>query len=97
MPHVDALSRNPVGDNAVESPTCLDVLAIESTEQDWIVTVQSADEEVKRIRKILSDPGSEHVIEIHKNYRLKNGRVYRALGDELRWLVPKGVRFQILK
>lgn len=55
MSHVDALSRNPVGDGVMESPVCLDVLTIENTEQDWIVTVQSADDEVRRIKETLSD------------------------------------------
>lgn len=36
---------------------CLDVLAVENNEQDWIVTVQSADDEVIRIKEILSGFG----------------------------------------
>lgn len=61
------------------------------------MTVQSADDEVKRVREILSDPESEQVMDIHKNYKLKNGRVYRIVGEDIKWLVPKGVRWQILK
>ncbi|KAG6439129.1 hypothetical protein O3G_MSEX000509, partial [Manduca sexta] len=97
MAHVDALSRNPVEGNEPELPERLDMLSIETTEQDWIVTVQSADEEVKKIKEILSDPDSKQVMDIHKNYRLKNNRVYRVVEDEIKWLVPKGVRWQILK
>lgn len=97
MSHVDALSRNPVGDSEIDSPMCLDVLTIENTEEDWIATVQSADDEVKSIKETLSDPGAEQIMDVHKNYKLKNGRVYRIVGDDIKWVVPKGVRFQILK
>ncbi|CAH2229081.1 jg21182 [Pararge aegeria aegeria] len=97
MSHVDALSRNPVGDGEMETPTYLDVMTLENGEEDWIVTVQSADEEVKKIREILSSPNTEQIMDIHKNYKLKNNRVYRIIGEDIRWLVPKGVRWQILK
>ncbi|XP_045539290.1 uncharacterized protein LOC123722212 [Papilio machaon] len=95
MPHVDALSRNPVETPQAENHT-LDVLVVES-EQDWITTVQSSDEEIVRIKDILSNPETENVAEIYKNFKLKNGRVYRIIGDEIRWVVPKGSRWQILK
>lgn len=97
MSHVDALSRNPVDGSESEPSTCFDVLTIETCEQDWIATVQSADEEVRKIKETLSDPGSEQMMDIYKNYKLKNNRVYRIIGDEIKWLVPKGVRWQILK
>lgn len=96
MSHVDALSRNPI-DGGEPELTCFDVLTIENGEQDWIATVQSADEEVRKIKETLSDPDSEQVMDIHKNYKLKNNRVYRIVGDEIKWLVPRGVRWQILK
>lgn len=95
MAHVDALSRNPIEANSSESHI-LDVLAVES-EQDWITTVQSADEEVTRIKNILSDPNSEQVADINKNFKLKNNRVYRVVGNELKWVVPRGARWQILQ
>lgn len=97
MSHVDALSRNPVDTIESDCSTRLDVLAVEKGEQDWISTVQSADEEIKKIKEILSDPNSEQLLDIHRNYKLKNNRVYRIVGDEIKWLVPKGVRWQILK
>lgn len=97
MTHVDALSRNPVNDSETEPVTCLDVLAIEHCEQDWIATVKSANEEVKKIKEILSDSDSEHVIDIHNKYKFKNNRIYRIVGDEIKWIVPKSVRWQILK
>lgn len=96
MSHVDALSRNPVEDSSGESHV-LDVLVVTETQQDWISTVQSADDEVKRIRSILEDPKSAQAADIIKNYTLKNNRVYRLVKDQMKWLVPKGVRWHILK
>lgn len=97
MSHADALSRNPV-DIASSESHVLDVLQnIQTSEQDWIMTVQTADEEVRNIKSILSDSKSAEVADIHKNYQLKNDRVYRIVNDELKWLVPKTVRWQILK
>lgn len=96
MTHADALSRNPVS-NPVSEQHVLDVLPIQESEQDWISTVQSADEEVKKIKEILSDPSVEEAMDVHKNYKLKHDKVYRIVGDELKWLVPRGVRWQILK
>lgn len=98
MAHADALSRNPV-DTATDDLHVLDVLQIQrvANEQDWITTVQMADDEVRKIKHVLSDPGSSDIAEVHKNYKLKNDRVYRIVNDEIKWLVPKGVRWQILK
>ncbi|KAL4709308.1 hypothetical protein ACJJTC_013368 [Scirpophaga incertulas] len=79
--------RNPISETGLDPPTTFDVLAIENCEQDWIATVQSADEEVKKIKETLLDPDSRQVMDIHKNYKLKNNRIYRMVGDEIKWLV----------
>lgn len=99
MAHADALSRNPVGEAIAEEHCILDVLETES--EDWITTVQSSDEEVARIKQILSDPNSDEVINVITHFKLKDGKVYRLVGPEgeksMRWVVPKGVRWQIAK
>lgn len=97
MSHVDALSRNPV-DEAREETYILDVLTIGT--DDWITTFQSNDPEIQSIRDILSDLKSVKVVDVIKNCRLKTGKVYRIVGeseDDIRWGVPKGVRWQIAK
>lgn len=95
MVHVDALSRHAIPGPASEDRV-LDILLVNS--EDWIATVQDNDDEIKQIKNVLSDPDSEKVVDIIKNYKLKNGRVYRIVGpDMLRWVVPKGVRWQILR
>lgn len=87
MAHVDALSRGPVLD---------DILSVKL--DDWVSTVQSADCEVKRIKYVLEDPETSKIAAIHKEYQLKNGRVFGILKDgALRWVVPWGVRWQVLR
>lgn len=89
MNHVDALSRNPL--NICEhSVNCV-------SESDWIVTVQGADSEIQRIIDVLKDPNSNDTTEIKLNYKLKNGKLFRITPDGDRWVVPKGVRWQIVK
>lgn len=95
MSHVDALSRAPL-DTKLEDLHVIDVLNV--TTEDWISTVQSSDDEVRRIKEILTDPDTPNVVDTFQNYKLKNGRVYRIVADNtLRWVVPRGSRWQIVK
>ncbi|CAH2208856.1 jg14098, partial [Pararge aegeria aegeria] len=89
MGHVDALSRNPIADKEV-----LDILNIDS---NWIVTVQQSDPELQRIVNILNDPETKNLAELKNNFIVKRGLLYRNTSDGERWVVPKGVRWQILK
>ncbi|KAG6462530.1 hypothetical protein O3G_MSEX013320 [Manduca sexta] len=95
MAHVDALSRGAILEE--QQPTSiLDILSVKI--EDWITTVQSADDEVRRIKNIIQDPETSKIAAIHKEYQVKNGRVYRVMeNEEIRWVVPRGVRWQVLK
>ncbi|XP_011699344.1 PREDICTED: uncharacterized protein LOC105456757 [Wasmannia auropunctata] len=78
MAHVDALSRNLVIElNANIDECALDVLQIDVT--NWIATVQSADEEIGKIKEILEHKEVGHMIDVHKNYKIKGGHVYRQV------------------
>lgn len=94
MNHVDALSRNaiPIAD---EPEPVFDVLAVET--EDWLTTIQGVDEEVQRIKRILEDSETPKISDVYQNYRLKNGKVYKVVDSQLKWLVPKGFRWQLLK
>lgn len=94
MMHVDALSRNPV-DPAIPESHVIDVLNIET--ENWLSTAQSVDDEIVSIKNILENVDTEKIADIHNNYKLKNGRVYRIVDGNLRWAVPKAMRWQILK
>lgn len=89
MAHVDALSRNPPRETVHKVNNV--------SETDWIVTVQDSDPEIQRIINILNDPNLEDVIDIKANYKLKNNKLFRVTNDGDRWVVPKGVRWQIVK
>ncbi|KAG7309482.1 hypothetical protein JYU34_005450 [Plutella xylostella] len=94
MTHVDALSRNAIPSDD-EPQTVFDVCNIET--EDWLATMQSIDEDILRIKRILEDPETNNVVDAHKNYKIKNGKLYRIVGDELKWVVPRGFRWQLLQ
>lgn len=95
MSHVDALSRNPQPSEMIQNDTSPLVLSI--TQEDWLLSIQLDDSELKRVRAILEDKNLSDVIEIKKNYEIKNNRLYRKINDQLKWVVPKSARFQICK
>lgn len=93
MEHVDALSRNPPPASSETSRRNVMVV----TQTDWLSTVQSADTEIQRKISILNDPESEDIVDVRNNYVVRNGKLYRKTDQGDRWVVPKGVRWQILK
>lgn len=106
MGHVDALSRNPILDDGDNFNTDIDVtdqcpkvLAISG--DDWLHTLQLGDSELNRIRDILtSDLDVEGLKQIRDNYIIKDNKLYRVIdGDKekLRWVVPKGARWQLCR
>ncbi|CAK1599605.1 unnamed protein product [Parnassius mnemosyne] len=90
MSHVDALSRSPVK----YDENFVDVCTIDS---NWISTVQQSDSELQRIVNILEDPNTSNLLEIKNNFVVKRGLLYRKTQDGDRWVVPKGVQWQVLK
>ncbi|KAL0902042.1 hypothetical protein ABMA27_000009 [Loxostege sticticalis] len=96
MAHVDALSRAPVAELTSRTDThVIDVLQVEV--KDWVATVQSNDEEIKRIRNILLDDETKFVADVRNNYLVKGEHVYRILDGGIRWVVPRSVRWQVLR
>lgn len=93
MKHVDALSRNP---STTEQPNEESVFNI--TPSDWVLSGQLTDEKVKEIYQILQKPPEdEYSRNIYKNYALGEGRVYRITARGLQWVVPRGMRNQVVK
>lgn len=100
MSHVDALSRNPVEASDVQDPVRFpEVMAI--SEEDWLLTLQLGDPELRRIRDIVStDLDSKGLDYIRNNYVIKDNKLFRCLDEEkskLRWVVPKGARWQLCR
>lgn len=89
MCHVDALSRNPIPST--------EELQVRQIDTKWIATVQHNDLELQRIIQILNDRNNDNIIEIKNNFLIKKGLLYRKTENGDRWVVPKGVRWQVLK
>lgn len=92
MGHVDALSRNPIGEY-------LHISAIDITEGDWIVAAQMQDDQLNIIRKILKDKiVNKSTKQYFENYEINNDKIYRKQeGHKPLWVVPKACRWQICK
>lgn len=90
MQHVDALSRNPV--LPANDHEELDILQISTS--NWLHTVQMTDIRLKRIKTILG-MSAEDLKDITKNYVLRDDKLYRRVGNKLKWVVPDGARWRI--
>lgn len=90
MKHVDALSRNPVRDQYPE------ILRIEQA--DWVLSGQLTDQKIQDIHQTLSKPPeSDAGRQIYKNYALRDGRTYRITARGIQWVVPRGMRNQVVR
>lgn len=93
MRHVDALSRNPA---LTEEPAEESVMRIE--EAYWVLSAQLTDEKIQRIREVLSKPpDTDEARDIYKNSTLRDGRIYRITVKGLQWVVPRGMRQQVVR
>lgn len=101
MTQVDALSRNPIPDD--ETAKVLEhypsVMSISS--EDWLHTLQLGDAELRKIRDVLVSGINEDGLKyIKDNYLIKDNKLYRYLDgdkDNIRWVVPKGARWQLCR
>lgn len=100
MSHVDALSRNPVNSFDNQDPEPFPAVMTIS-DQDWLLTLQLGDSEIRRIREILRSRLDEKGLEyIKDNYVIQDNKLFRYVNgdkDILRWVVPKGARWQVCK
>lgn len=89
MRHVDALSRNPATN---------DTTVMRITEADWVLAGQLTDAKIGEIRRVLSQlPTTDYERDIYKNYALRDGRVYRITARGVQWVVPRGMRQQVVR
>lgn len=93
MSHVDALSRNPQPfEPDVNNEILPSILRI--SQDDWLLSLQLEDSRIQQIRKVLED---KDYSDVKKNYVIKNNRLYRNVGSELKWVVPKMAPFQLCR
>lgn len=90
MKHADALSRNPVLNDP--QPETIEIMNIRT--EDWLHTVQMTDPKLKHIREILETKETD-IKEITNNYAIRDNRLYRKVGKNLKWVVPNGAKWRI--
>jgi len=89
LKHADALSRNPVPQEKV----------LRISVADWVLSGQLTDDRIKEIREVLlkTTPTTDEEKAVFKDYALRDGRVYRITARGLLWVVPRGMRQQVVK
>lgn len=98
MAHVDALSRNPHEKAQEVEMATLDVLAVRIEEADWLMTMQLQDPKLNELREMLKRrPGNNTEKQVHHDYKLENNRLYRNVNGDMKWVVPKDVRWKVIK
>lgn len=96
--HVDALSRSPQLSPRMSDTVADKIFKVEISQFDWLATMQHKDEKLLEIMKILrGDLKSDRETQLKKEYVLQKNRLYRRLQDKLKWVVPKAVRWRIVK
>lgn len=84
MRHRDSLSRNTQ-----------QILHIELA--DWILSAQMIDTKLQQIKDILSKPPiTDYEKKIYKDYALRNQRIYCITVKGIQWVVPLGLRRQVI-
>lgn len=95
MRHVDALSRNPLPNTDNEDlidTREFEVMSITTTE--WLQTVQMTDLKLRFVKSVL-DSGKKDIQDIMNNYVIKDNKIYRRIGNDLKWVVPDGARWRV--
>lgn len=90
MKHADCLSRNPI---QTEEPLQLSIMSL-TLDDSAMLTVQLCDPNLAHIKCIL-DKNCVQAKEIRSNYALKDGMIYRKVGTELKWVVPRDARWKV--
>lgn len=67
-------------------------------EADWVLSAQLTDKQIHEIKEILTrPPTNDYEKKIYQNYALQEGRVYRITARGILWVVPRGMRSQVVR
>lgn len=100
MRHADALSRNPLPSTSHDFDDLndmreFDILRVDTLDTtQWLHTVQMTDPKLKLIKTVLSQ-NNKDLKDICNNYVMKDDKLYRKIGDSLKWVVPSAARWRI--
>lgn len=92
MTHVDALSRNPVEQPNSENTPTFNTLKISKASS--LDDVQFTDPHLVHLKCILNNSCAE-AKEVKNDYTLKDGKLYRKVGELLKWVVPLDARWRV--
>ncbi|KAK9702531.1 Integrase core domain [Popillia japonica] len=96
--HVDALSRHPTGEAKESDAAALTVLSVRIDEDYWLITMQLQDPKLVEIRNTLArQPQNNTEKQMHTDYKLDRNRLYRKTESGTKWVVPKGIRWRVIK
>lgn len=95
MAHVDALSRNPVTDKQEE---LLNNFIFHIQNENWALAGQLSDVKLNHIHSILQKPSvtDQYESKIHKEYKLKDDKIYKIINNKEVWVVPRNMRREIV-
>ncbi|CAD7081714.1 unnamed protein product [Hermetia illucens] len=73
-------------------------MVVEINENDWLASMQRQDPVLKGIIDVLSGKTqSTPESQLKTDYKLKNGRLMRRLGSDLKFVVPNPVRWRVVR
>lgn len=85
-------------ESVTEETPGLQLLSVHITDEDWLISMQLQDLEIGKIREILlKSPVTGEEKQIHQDYILKEGRIYRRVDGTGKWVVPRRPRERIIK
>ncbi|GAB0086702.1 Zinc finger, CCHC-type [Sergentomyia squamirostris] len=95
----DAMSRAPVVEEEDCEMTDAQVLRVAIDSESWISTLQNQDEKINEIIEVLTGKRLNHPEKKHweKEYTFADGRLYKNTVSGLRFVVPKGCLYYVLK
>ena len=95
---MDALSRSPVEEPIDMETVAENMLVLEISNSDFLVSMQRRDERlVEIINKLSRDPLCDEDKQIHDNYVFDNHRLYRKVNGRRCWVVPNAVRWRMVR
>lgn len=98
MQHVDALSRSPIEEPAEIETIAENIMVLEISNTDFLVSMQRQDERlIEIINKLSRDPLCDEDRQIHDNYVFENHRLYRKVDERKCWVVPNTVRWRMVR
>lgn len=97
MAHVDALSRvaTTVGPESLEVGHEMFVVTLSQT--DWVLSLQRQDVELKDKIDILNDKSHKEHKLVSRDYELKSNKLFYKTSNGLRFVVPKGIKWHLLR